>query len=39
LRAAQKLGVPVVAAKLSPEELIAMADEGNFGHATEHVIQ
>jgi len=38
LRAAQKLGVPVVAAKLSPEELITMADEGNFGHATEHVI-
>jgi len=38
LRAAQKLGVPVVAAKLSPEELIAMADEGNFGHATERVI-
>jgi len=39
LRAVQYLGVPVAKKKLSPEELTAMADEGNFGRATERVIR
>jgi len=39
LQAAKYLGVPVVKEKLSPEELTLMADKGNFGHATEHIIQ
>jgi len=38
LKTAHKLGIPVVETKLFPEESTAMADEGNFGCATEHAI-
>jgi len=31
--------MPIIQEKITPEEFIALADEGNFGRSTEHVIR